>query len=251
MFSDFITFITELPAQLLHTGTFLPDSFETGAAHLNTISNYIDGIDTSYKIIATTVSLIIALLGCFFGYKLSKLFMSLTGLLVGAVAGGMIGASFLDGSPCLPHLSGRHLSSVFWTGFHGRRIRPSIHRRHSVLPVRGSRIHRRLPGAPLHPAGDHHHLSRCMRFLRSRMSDRTGTVHEHGSSVLLSAAADSLHHRFRRTGTVSDHIGRKTQPLGIPTDSCGNHQMAFVIHPINLHVPTARSFRPQGSLAHQ
>lgn len=98
MFSDFITFITELPAQLLHTGTFLPDSFETGAAHLDTISNYIDGIDTSYKIIATTVSLIIALLGCFFGYKLSKLFMSLTGLLVGAVAGGMIGASFLDGS---------------------------------------------------------------------------------------------------------------------------------------------------------
>ena len=92
MFSDFITFITELPAQLLHTGTFLPDSFETGAAHLDTISNYIDGIDTSYKIIATTVSLIIALLGCFFGYKLSKLFMSLTGLLVGAVAGGMIGS---------------------------------------------------------------------------------------------------------------------------------------------------------------
>lgn len=98
MFSDFITFITELPAQLMHTGTFLPDSFESGAAHLDTISNYISGIDTSYKIIATTVSLIIALLGCFFGYKLSKLFMSLTGLLVGAAAGGFIGTTFLDGS---------------------------------------------------------------------------------------------------------------------------------------------------------
>lgn len=98
MFSDFITFITELPAQIMHTGTFLPDSFESGAAHLDTISSYISGIDTSYKIIATTVSLIIALLGCFFGYKLSKLFMSLTGLLVGAVVGGFIGTNFLDGS---------------------------------------------------------------------------------------------------------------------------------------------------------
>lgn len=98
MFSDFITFITELPAQIMHTGTFLPDSFENGAAQLQTISSYIDGIDTSYKIIGTTVSLIIALLGCFFGFKLSKLFMSLTGLLVGAIAGGAIATAFLDGS---------------------------------------------------------------------------------------------------------------------------------------------------------
>lgn len=98
MFSDFITFITELPAQIMHTGTFLPDSFENGAAHLQTISNYIDGINTSYKIIATAVSLIIALLGCFFGFKLSKLFMSLTGLLVGAIAGGAIGTAFLNAS---------------------------------------------------------------------------------------------------------------------------------------------------------
>lgn len=98
MFSDFITFITELPAQIMHTGTFLPDSFENGAAHLQTISSYIDGIDTSYKIIATAVSLIIALLGCFFGFKLSKLFMSLTGLLVGAIAGGAIGTAFLNAS---------------------------------------------------------------------------------------------------------------------------------------------------------
>lgn len=98
MFSDFITFITELPSQIMHTGTFLPDSFETGAAHLNAISNYISGIDTAYKMIATTVSLIVALLGCFFGYKLSRLFMSLTGVLVGAVAGGFIGAKFFDGS---------------------------------------------------------------------------------------------------------------------------------------------------------
>ena len=60
MFSDFITFITDLPSQLTETGTFLPDSFEGGAAHLDTISHYISEIDTTYKIIATVVSLIIA-----------------------------------------------------------------------------------------------------------------------------------------------------------------------------------------------
>lgn len=98
MFSDFITFITDLPSQLTETGTFLPDSFEGGAAHLDTISHYISEIDTTYKIIATVISLIIALLGCFFGYKLSKLFMSLTGLLIGGIIGGMIGSQFFDGS---------------------------------------------------------------------------------------------------------------------------------------------------------
>lgn len=95
MFSDFITFITGLPVQVLHTGTFLPDSFENGAAHLDSISHYISEIDTTYKIIGTILSLIISILGCFFGYKLSKLFMSLTGLLVGAIAGVAIGMKLL------------------------------------------------------------------------------------------------------------------------------------------------------------
>lgn len=101
MFSDFITFLTDLPSQLTETGTFLPDSFEGGAEHLETVSHYISQIDTTYKIVATVISLIIALLGCFFGYKLSKLFMSLTGLLVGGAAGGMIGSQFFDGSVAL------------------------------------------------------------------------------------------------------------------------------------------------------
>ncbi|HIW59224.1 MAG TPA: hypothetical protein H9880_04975 [Candidatus Anaerobutyricum avicola] len=101
MFSDFVTFITDLPGQLMHTGTFLPDSFESGAEHLQTIGSYIDGIDTTYKIIGTAITLIIALLGCFFGFKLSKLFMSLTGLLVGAIAGGGIASAFLDGSTAM------------------------------------------------------------------------------------------------------------------------------------------------------
>lgn len=96
MFSDFLTFITELPSQLTQTGTFLPDSFETGAAHLSNLSHYISNIDTTYKIIGTIVSLVIALFGCFFGYKLSRFFMSLTGFLTGAIAGGMLGVHFFD-----------------------------------------------------------------------------------------------------------------------------------------------------------
>lgn len=96
MFSDFVTFVTGLPKQLMQTGSFLPDSFEQGTEHLQAVIQYISDIDSTYKIIGTVISLIIALLGCFFGYKLSRLFMSLTGLLVGAAAGGAVGTKLLD-----------------------------------------------------------------------------------------------------------------------------------------------------------
>lgn len=96
MFSDFLTFITELPSQLTQTGAFLPDTFDAGVAHLSTLSNYLSNIDTTYKMIGTTISLVIALLGCFFGYKLSKLFMSLTGFFIGAIVGGILGIKFFN-----------------------------------------------------------------------------------------------------------------------------------------------------------
>ena len=34
--------------------------------------------DTTYKIVGSVIALVFALLGCFFGYKLSKVFMSIT-----------------------------------------------------------------------------------------------------------------------------------------------------------------------------
>ena len=101
MFSDLLTFFTELPSQLSQTGDFLPESFEAGAAHLSSVGNYIEALDSTYKIVGVCISLIIALLGCFFGFKLSKLFMSLTGFLTGAILGGIVGVKFLDLSGAL------------------------------------------------------------------------------------------------------------------------------------------------------
>lgn len=96
MFSDFLTFLTELPDYLTHTDPFLPESFEAGTQALQHVSQYIADIDSTYKIIGAVISLVISLLGCFFGYKLSRLFMSLTGLLVGAALGGIISVRFLE-----------------------------------------------------------------------------------------------------------------------------------------------------------
>ena len=72
MFSDLLTFFTELPSQLSQTGDFLPESFEAGAAHLSSVGNYIEALYSTYKIVGVCISLIIALLGCLFGFKLSK-----------------------------------------------------------------------------------------------------------------------------------------------------------------------------------
>lgn len=96
MFSDLITFFKALPLQSLQSGSLLPDSFEGSAIPLDTISNFLYELDTTYKIIGVVLSLIIALLGCFFGFKLSKLFMSLTGFLTGAIIGYIIAAKVLQ-----------------------------------------------------------------------------------------------------------------------------------------------------------
>ncbi|MDD7113794.1 MAG: hypothetical protein PUH88_04910 [Lachnospiraceae bacterium] len=96
MFSDLFTFFTALPAQLSQTGDFLPESFDRGTAYLSVIGNYIENLDSTYKMVGISISLIIALLGCFFGFKLSKLFMSLTGFFTGAIIGGIVGVKFLN-----------------------------------------------------------------------------------------------------------------------------------------------------------
>ena len=101
MLSVLLTFITELPAQLSQGGDILPESFDRGSTYLSAVGNYIDTLDSTYKIIGVSVSLIIALLGCFFGFKLSKLFMSLTGFFTGATIGGIVGAKFLNLSGAL------------------------------------------------------------------------------------------------------------------------------------------------------
>ena len=53
----------------------------------NFINNGLVGLvteaDTTYKIAGSVIALILALIGCFFGYKLSRLFMGITGFIAG------------------------------------------------------------------------------------------------------------------------------------------------------------------------
>ena len=57
----------------------------------NFINNGLIGLvteaDTTYKIAGSVIALILALIGCFFGYKLSRLFMGITGFIAGAIIG--------------------------------------------------------------------------------------------------------------------------------------------------------------------
>lgn len=65
----------------------------------NFINNGLVGLvteaDTTYKMVGSVIALIFALIGCFFGYKLSRLFMSITGFIAGAILGQMVASQFL------------------------------------------------------------------------------------------------------------------------------------------------------------
>jgi len=85
MFQDLLTFLETLPEQSLHTGEkFLPDSFDI---YIERVQTYINQFDDTYKMIGAVVSLVLALLVCFFGYKFSRIFMSITGFIAGALLG--------------------------------------------------------------------------------------------------------------------------------------------------------------------
>lgn len=65
----------------------------------NFINNGLIGLvteaDSTYKIIGSVIALILALIGCFFGYKLSRFFMSITGFIAGAIIGQMVASQIL------------------------------------------------------------------------------------------------------------------------------------------------------------
>ena len=81
--------------------------------------------NTTYALVMAGITLVLALAGCFFGYKLSRLFMTLTGFLAGLFIGAFVAVKFLDASNMchsrrfdffhirLHHLSGRNLCPVF------------------------------------------------------------------------------------------------------------------------------------------
>lgn len=95
MISDMMTFLQTLP-QSINASSVLPDSFDLSGLPVDSAINMLAQIDDSVKLIGAAISLIIALLGCFFGYKLCKVFMSITGFIVGAIVGGIVAFYFLN-----------------------------------------------------------------------------------------------------------------------------------------------------------
>lgn len=64
----------------------------------NTIQTTLTQAADTYSIILAVISLVLGLLGCLFGYKLSRLFMALSGFAAGAFLGILIGVKFINGS---------------------------------------------------------------------------------------------------------------------------------------------------------
>lgn len=67
------------------------------------ISSSIGQLDHTVHIALAVITVIFTLLGCFFGYKFARFFMSLTGLLIGLIAGYIIAAKVinLEGVPVI------------------------------------------------------------------------------------------------------------------------------------------------------
>ena len=68
----------------------------------STVSNLLTAgmkeFNTTYALVMAGITLVLALAGCFFGYKLSRLFMTLTGFLAGLFIGALVAVKFLDAS---------------------------------------------------------------------------------------------------------------------------------------------------------
>ncbi len=96
MLSDFITFLTGLPSQVSQTGSVLPTGLLSGIRQIGVVSSYLDGINNTIRIVGIVISLIIALAGCFFGYRLYRFFIGLAGFIIGAIIGIFIGGTLLS-----------------------------------------------------------------------------------------------------------------------------------------------------------
>ena len=92
MLSDLMSFLKELPFSS-QAGDFLPGDFGSLPGMLQ---NFFAEINTSYKILGAVISLILALLCCFFGYRFAKLFMSISGFIAGALIGYFVATQLLQ-----------------------------------------------------------------------------------------------------------------------------------------------------------
>lgn len=94
MYSDFIIFLKQLLLTKPEAGSFLPESFSEQLP-MESIASFFSGLSDTVKIAGAGVTLILAILACFFGYKLTRVFMSITGFLAGLFAGFFISHGLL------------------------------------------------------------------------------------------------------------------------------------------------------------
>lgn len=95
MYSDFINFFHTLPLQGMDSGSILPESFREHIP-VDSFMSFFTDLNSSVKVLGGAVTLVLALLVCFFGYKFAKIFMSITGFLAGAVIGLTVSIQILD-----------------------------------------------------------------------------------------------------------------------------------------------------------
>ena len=92
MLSDLMSFLKELPFSS-RAGDFLPGDF---GALPDMIQNFLAEMNTGTKVLGVGISLVLALLCCFFGYRFAKLFMSISGFIAGALIGYFVATQLLQ-----------------------------------------------------------------------------------------------------------------------------------------------------------
>lgn len=76
----------------------LTQFLESNHISTSSLTSFMERASTSYSLILTVVALVFAILGCFMGYKLSKMFMALSGFMIGSIIGVIIAVKFLEAS---------------------------------------------------------------------------------------------------------------------------------------------------------
>lgn len=88
--------LESIPIDLSQITAIISGSSLSEYISANKVSETIGQLNSTVHMAIAVVTLIVALLGCFFGYKFCRFFMSLTGLVVGLIAGYIIAAKVVN-----------------------------------------------------------------------------------------------------------------------------------------------------------
>ena len=94
MYSDLIEFLKSLPEHVMDYETLLPESLVEHIP-IDSIKSMTTQLTDSMKIVGVIITLILALLACFLGYKLARLFMTITGFFGGLALGYAVSSQVL------------------------------------------------------------------------------------------------------------------------------------------------------------